>query len=93
MGILTGPQREAFAASHPAWTLQGEAITRTFTFEDFAEAVGFVTRVGVVAERIFHHPDIDIRWNKVTLSLTSHDVGGLTERDVELASRIDSFVG
>jgi len=91
MGILTELQREAFAASHPAWTEQGDTISRTFTFEDFAEAMGFVTRVGVAAERAFHHPDIDIRWNKVTLSLTSHDVGGLTERDIELAARIDSF--
>jgi 4a-hydroxytetrahydrobiopterin dehydratase len=92
MSILTEPQRDAFVASHRGWTLQGETITRTFTFEDFAEAVGFVTRVGVAAERAFHHPDIDIRWNKVTLSLTSHDVGGLTNRDVELAAKIDSFV-
>jgi 4a-hydroxytetrahydrobiopterin dehydratase len=52
-----------------------------------------VTRVGVAAERAFHHPDIDIRWNKVTLTLTSHDVGGLTERDVELAAKIDAFAG
>ena len=92
MAILTQPQREAFAATHPDWKADGETITRTFVFEDFAEAVGFVTRVGVAAERAFHHPDIDIRWNKVTLSLTSHDVGGLTERDVELAAKVDSFV-
>jgi len=92
MGILTGPQREAFTAAHQGWTVRDEAITRTFTFDDFAEAVGFVTRVGVAAERVFHHPDIDIRWNKVTLTLTSHDVGGLTERDTELAAKIDSFV-
>ena len=92
MSILTQPERESFAASHPSWVTEGETITRTFTFEDFAEAIGFVTRVAVAAERAFHHPDIDIRWNRVTLSLTSHDVGGLTERDTELAARIDSFV-
>lgn len=92
MAILTGAQREAFAAAHPHWKAHGEAITRTFEFADFAEAMGFVTRVAVAAERVFHHPDIDIRWNKVTLTLTSHDVGGLTERDAELAARVDSFV-
>jgi 4a-hydroxytetrahydrobiopterin dehydratase len=92
MGILNRTQRKAFTAAHPAWTLEGEIIARTFTFGDFAEALGFVTRVGIAAERVFHHPDIDIRWNQVTLSLTSHDVGGLTERDIELAARIDSFV-
>lgn len=92
MSILTEPQRDAFFASHPEWTLNEESITRTFTFEDFSEALGFVTRVGVAAERAFHHPDIDIRWNKVTLSLTTHDQGGLTEQDTDLAARIDSFV-
>ena len=92
MSILTGPQREAFAAAHPEWNAAGETITRTFEFEDFADALGFVVRVGVTAERAFHHPDIDIRWNKVTLTLTSHDVGGLTERDVELAAKVDAFV-
>ena len=91
MAILTGPQREAFAEAHPQWHIAGETITRTFTFEDFAEALGFVMRVGVSAERVFHHPGIDIRWNTVTLTLTSHDVGGLTERDVELAAKIDAF--
>ncbi len=92
MSLLTESQREAFNSAHPGWTAVGETIVRTFTFEDFGEALGFVTRVGVAAERVFHHPDIDIRWNKVTLTLTSHDVGGLTERDIELAAKIDAFV-
>lgn len=92
MSLLTQSQIDAFAGSHPAWTVRSDTITRTFGFEDFAEAVGFVTRVGVTAERAFHHPDIDLRWNKVILSLTSHDVGGLTARDIELAAKIDTFV-
>lgn len=92
MPILTQTQIDAFAAGYPAWSVQGNTITRTFIFEDFAGALGFVMRVGVTAERVFHHPDIDVRWNKVTLALTSHDVGGLTERDVELAVKVDSFV-
>ena len=92
MSLLTQSQIDALTGSHPAWTVHGDTITRTFTFADFAEAVGFVTRVGVIAERAFHHPDIDLRWNKVTLSLTSHDVGGLTERDIHLAAKIDTFV-
>lgn len=92
MSILTQSQRQAFAAAHPAWTISGETITRTFTFEDFPEAIGFVTRVGTAAERVFHHPDIDIRWNTVTLTLTSHDVGGLTQRDTDLAAKFDTFV-
>ena len=68
MPILTQTQIDAFAAAHPAWSVQDNSITRTFIFEDFAEALGFVIRVGVAAERVFHHPDIDVRWNKVTLA-------------------------
>ena len=92
MSLLTDPQREAFNAAHPAWIADGETIARTFTFEDFAEAIGFVTRVGVAAERVFHHPDIDIRWNKVTCVLSTHDQGALTSKDLDLASAFDTFV-
>ena len=58
---------------------------------DFVEAMGFVTRVALVAEKAFHHPDIDIRWNKVTLRLSTHSEGGLTEKDLELAERVDGL--
>ena len=91
MSILTGPQREAFAAAHPDWLAQGETIVRMFEFEDFAGALGFVVRVGVTAERAFHHPDIDIRWNKVTVALTTHSAGGLTDKDTVLAAEIEGF--
>lgn len=67
------------------WDLAGQTISRTFDFNDFAEALEFVNAVGERAEEVQHHPDIDIRWNKVTLALTSHDVGRLTERDIDLA--------
>lgn len=93
MSILTQSQREAFSSSHPAWLIHEETITRTFTFEDFAEAVGFVTRVGVAAERAFHHPDIDIRWNKVTLVLSTHSAGTLTGLDAALSRRADEIAG
>lgn len=92
MSLIAQEKLDEFCAAHPDWTVRDNTITGTFRFEDFAEALGFVTRVGVAAERIFHHPDIDIRWNQVTLSLTSHDVGGLTERDTELAAEIDGFL-
>lgn len=93
MSILTQAEREIFSAGHPEWALQGKVVSRTFSFADFTEAMGFVTRVALAAERAFHHPDIDIRWNKVTVALTSHDVGGLTGRDTELAARIDGLAG
>src|SRR5271166_2420018 len=65
----------------PNWQLQDGKIARTFQFKDFPAAIQFVEAVAVLAEQAWHHPDIDIRWNKVTLTLTTHDAGGLTDKD------------
>src|SRR5512133_2249565 len=65
----------------PGWERRGDEIVRTFTREDFAHAMVFVNEVASAAEAAGHHPDIDIRWNKVTLALSSHAEGGLTDRD------------
>jgi 4a-hydroxytetrahydrobiopterin dehydratase len=70
------------------WERSGDEIRRTFAFADFKAALAFVNRVGEQAEAANHHPDIDIRYSKVTLALTTHDAGGLTDRDFELAERI-----
>jgi len=78
-----------FLDRHPGWGRDGDAIVRTFEFADFTEAMGFVTQVALVSERAFHHPDIGIRWNEVTLRLSTHSEGGVTEKDLELADRID----
>lgn len=91
MALLDGPEREQFLGAHPGWTLEGETITRTFTFADFASAIGFVASVGIVAEKVFHHPDIDVRYRRVKISLTTHDQGGLTRKDTSLANRIDKL--
>jgi 4a-hydroxytetrahydrobiopterin dehydratase len=72
----------------PGWERRGDEIRRTFAFADFKESLAFVNRVGALAEELDHHPDIDIRYSRVTLALTTHDAGGLTARDFELASRI-----
>lgn len=72
----------------PGWERHGEAIRRTFSFSDFAEAIAFVNRVAELAEGMDHHPDIDIRYSKVTLTLSTHDAGGLTDRDFSLAGKI-----
>ena len=90
---LTSDQRSEFLAEHPAWSLEAETITRTFRFADFNEAMGFVTRVAMASEVADHHPDIDIRWNKVTLALTTHDQDALTGKDLDLALTFDGFVG
>jgi 4a-hydroxytetrahydrobiopterin dehydratase len=80
----------------PDWSRvdDGEpAIKATYEFADFRAALDFVNQVGHEAEQMDHHPDIDIRWNKVTLVLSTHSEGGLTQRDVELAHRISAEAG
>jgi 4a-hydroxytetrahydrobiopterin dehydratase len=70
------------------WARQESSIQRTFSFDDFKGAMAFVNRVADLAEAADHHPDIDIRYSKVTLTLSTHDAGGLTERDFSLAEKI-----
>ena len=91
MPALSDSERGDFLLGHPQWTLDGEAISRTFVFTDFIESVGFVARVAMASEVADHHPDIDIRWNKVTLTLSTHDEGALTEKDTTLAAVFDGF--
>lgn len=74
---------------HPEWEAQGAGIRRQFTFRSFREAMVFVNRVASLAESADHHPDILVRWNKVTLDLTTHSAGGLTQADFLLAREID----
>jgi 4a-hydroxytetrahydrobiopterin dehydratase len=78
------------AALHrsPGWERVGSEIRRTFRFRDFRQALAFVNRIGELAEAAGHHPDIDIRYNTVTLALTTHDAGGLTAKDFDLARSI-----
>ena len=71
------------------WSLDGKEIRREFQFEDFNEAMRFVNHVADLAEGAVHHPDITVNYNKVKLSLTTHDAGGLTERDFSLAKQVD----
>lgn len=71
------------------WNKRNRAITRTYRFKDFVAAIKFVNGVAKLAEKAAHHPDIDIRWNQVTLTLTTHDQGGLTDKDFALARQAD----
>ncbi|MBI5156647.1 MAG: 4a-hydroxytetrahydrobiopterin dehydratase [Acidimicrobiia bacterium] len=88
---LTPAERDALVAAHPAWALEGESIRRTFVLPDFAAAIGFVARVALVAEKADHHPDIDIRWNRVTLACTTHSVKALSDLDRDLVAMIDTW--
>lgn len=76
----------------PDWELEGKSMTRIFEFEDFMEGIDFVNLLADVAEEAGHHPDIDIRYTRVKVSLTTHDAGGLTELDFELAQRVGNLV-
>ena len=88
---LTPDQISVFSVEHSHWERSGESISRTFTFADFNEAMGFVTRVAIASEVADHHPDIDIRWNKVTIVLSTHSESALTSKDLGLARQIDTF--
>ena len=89
MQKLTGSRLEEALADLPAWTRTGEFLERTFEFSDFDAAMSFVNQVAWAAEKVNHHPDIDIRWNRVRLALTTHDVGGLTSLDLGLAAQCE----
>jgi 4a-hydroxytetrahydrobiopterin dehydratase len=73
----------------PGWSRKGTAIERVFQFGNFLEAMEFVNKIAVTAEAANHHPDIVINYNKVTLSLVSHDSGGVTQRDIRMAGKIN----
>lgn len=73
------------------WQHHNTEIVRQFEFKDFAGAMSFVNRVAELAERVGHHPDIAITWNKVLLTLATHSEGGITEKDIDLAGRIDEL--
>ena len=92
---LTGDARTAALAKLPGWSevKDRDAITRTLVFRDFNEAFGFMTRAALVAEKLDHHPDWSNSWNKVTIDISNHAAGGLTEIDFELASAIDKALG
>jgi 4a-hydroxytetrahydrobiopterin dehydratase len=92
---LTGDERAKALAALPAWAeVEGrDAITRSFQFANFNQAFGFMTRVAMQAERDDHHPEWFNVYNKVEVTLATHDVGGLSERDVKLAQFIDEIAG
>jgi 4a-hydroxytetrahydrobiopterin dehydratase len=92
MGTLDDAE---IAAALPglAWERDGDTLVKVVRRADFAEAMAVVNQVAALAEEVNHHPDIDIRWNTVTLRLTTHSDGGLTGKDLDLAGRIDRAIG
>lgn len=92
--LLTDAECAALPAALPAWTvLDGKAIQRRFSFKDFSEAWGFMARVALLAEGMNHHPEWSNVWNRVEITLSTHDAGGLTGNDLALAKAIDALLG
>jgi 4a-hydroxytetrahydrobiopterin dehydratase len=89
MSLLSAEMVRESLGSLPEWKLEGKEIVRRYEFADFAAAMVFVNKVAEKAEAAGHHPDIDIRYNKVRVALVSHDKGGVTGRDVSMAKTID----
>jgi 4a-hydroxytetrahydrobiopterin dehydratase len=91
MAVLDQEQIKLELEQLTGWNLSGKAIERRYEFPDFAAAMAFVNRVAELAEAANHHPDIDIRYNKVVLALISHDSGGVTSRDIKMAHKINGL--
>jgi 4a-hydroxytetrahydrobiopterin dehydratase len=90
MAVLNDDEIDRRLGELPGWERDGDAIRRTFKFEDFQASVDFVNRLTPAAEEMNHHPDLAISWNTVDCSLSTHSQGGITESDFELAQQIDS---
>lgn len=86
---LSPAEINAFLKQHPEWTLRDSKLVREWTFKNFVDAIAFVNKVAPLAEAAGHHPDIDIRYNRVLLALVSHDAGGITARDVSMAHQLN----
>ena len=90
MALLTDDEIVTRLLALPGWTREANSIRREYAFEGFADALGFASRVAVIAAERDHHPDILLQYAKVTLTSSSHDAGGLTARDFDLAKAVDA---
>lgn len=91
MGLLSDSEIEARLSEHPGWKRAGDAISKTFERGDFVGSVNFVKALVEPAEEMNHHPDLEISWDKVAISIATHSEGGITAADFELASKIDAI--
>jgi len=89
MQVLSAPEISSALASLAGWSRTGDEIEKTFERASFADAIAFVVRIGFLAEAADHHPDLDVRWRRVRVALTTHDAGGLTTNDFALARQIE----
>ena len=90
--LLNSKEIKAAIKELPEWDLEGKTIERTFEFDDFSQAIDFVNGIAELADEVDHHPDMDIRYSKVRVILSTHSKGGLTEMDFDLAEKIGTLV-
>ncbi len=88
---LSEEQIASFVAAHPGWERAGEALAKTYSFADYADGIAFVVRLGFAAEKRDHHPDLYVGWRKVKVQWSTHDAGGITEKDFGLAEFADKL--
>ena len=93
MGLLENERIDSELSNLPGWALDGDEIVKRYDFPDFVAAIEFVRRVADRAEAANHHPDIAIHYNKVTLTLSTHSEGGITEKDIDCAKSFDAATG
>lgn len=91
MGLLSDSEIDARLTEHPGWERAGDAISKDFERGDFVGSVNFVNSLVEPAEAMNHHPDLEISWDKVTVSIATHSEGGITAADFELAAKIDAL--
>jgi 4a-hydroxytetrahydrobiopterin dehydratase len=89
-GKLGPSEVDAWLDSHPGWARDGEALVRTYRFPDFAGALAFTVHVGMIADKRDHHPDVTLGWGRAAVLWTTHDAGGVTRLDLELAEATDA---
>jgi 4a-hydroxytetrahydrobiopterin dehydratase len=90
MPVLSPEQLSGELQSTPGWSVEHDQITRRYKAPSFHRAVGFVVQIAILADKADHHPDIDIRYDTVTIALSTHSEGGITEKDISLAREIDA---
>ena len=91
MPPLSNQEIQSRLVTIPDWQIESGELVRTFLFKDFRASLAFVNKLGDLAENASHHPDIDIRYNKVRLALVTHDAGGITAKDFDLAAAVDKI--
>ena len=92
VSLLDIDQQKSFTMKNPSWTICENSIKKEYTFGNFIDAFGFMSKVALLSEKMDHHPDWQNKYNKVIIKLTSHDIGGITTNDIKLAEDIDKLI-